>query len=200
MQAPRHLLVLDLDGALMSASSEACIVARPHVRDFLVAAQALGYELAVWSASSLEWIRTVLRAVWPTDAVGEPVFVFSAKECTFRRFRNGLHEAAEATVIKRLHKVWKRHPHYTKEHTLILDDTPSTYSQNYGNALAIPTFQACNTATDRELLKTLPLLKLLKEADNVRAIDRATLRANSSDQQCGRNPLNANMSNYGCVA
>jgi hypothetical protein len=185
------LLVLDLDGTLIAetesgATDATAVLARPHLREFLLAANALGYDLAIWSASCRAWIDTVLQVIWPTDAVGEPVFVFTGARCVLKRHMDGMHESADATVIKPLKKVWKSFPQYTKQQTIVLDNTPSTYTQNYGNALAVRTFTCYATNTtadsattaqpDKELLTTLKYIRYLSCVENVRAANRDEMR------------------------
>ncbi len=81
--------------------------------------------------------------------------------------------------IKKLRKVWKLYRHtFTKERILILDNTPTTYADNYGNALVISTFT--NGADDRELLTVLEKLKHLRLAENVRLVDKIKLLAEYS--------------------
>jgi TFIIF-interacting CTD phosphatase-like protein len=54
--------------------------------------------------------------------------------------------------------------------TLILDDTPSTYKYNYGNAIYIDKFDG--DESDYELKRVIELLKILKDSEDVRLVEK----------------------------
>ena len=172
-QSTGRLLVLDVDGTLIAERKDEKegITARPGLKEFLLQAHELGYDLAVWSASCREYINSVLEEIWPTALVGAPVFIFTEKECTYRYLGDGLFSSIRVT-IKHLSKVYKRHSQYTPERTLVIDNTPSTYRDNYGNALRISTY---TDGEDDEFEAILAKLKLLSTAANVRQIDKADI-------------------------
>ncbi len=61
----------------------------------------------------------------------------------------------------------------TQDNLLIVDDTPSTYSENYGNAIPIEPFVADNYLGDKELMKLIFFMKdLKKETKSVRKIEK----------------------------
>lgn len=186
---PPRLLVLDLHGTFVLEPSDDSddedgegdesenkrSYVRPHAREFLVQAQAIGYDLAVWSASTIEEIHACLQVFWPFEQVGEPAFIFTHDHCTLRRRTHpdgplGLYDCAPAVIVKKLSKVWKKHPHYSKHHTLVLDNTGSTFTDNYGNGILIRTYSG--DSADKELLHVLDMLKHLAKADSVRCIDK----------------------------
>ena len=67
---------------------------------------------------------------------------------------------ASQIAIKRLTKVWFKFKHLgiTKENTIIIDDTPLTYCQNYGNA--IPVLKSGRANARHTILKNNILISL----------------------------------------
>lgn len=63
----------------------------------------------------------------------------------------------------------KRHG-YRLEKTLIVDDTPDKVKNSYGNAIYIREFTG--DLSDCELEKLLAYLRTIKDADDVRAIEK----------------------------
>ena len=77
---------------------------------------------------------------------------------------------------KKLKRVCRRYwHHYTLHNTLVVDDTPSTYIHNYGNALQISTFHA-GDRSDRGLLQALETMQFCVDqfalCGNVRQIQK----------------------------
>lgn len=169
----RKLLVLDLDYTLVYPSDREIsdadftitvgetywIKKRPYLEQFLVEA-AQYYDLAVWSASDAAYVHAILARIIPAHI--KLVFVYCGDRCTIKRdtFMNW------HIIIKDLKKVWrrKRWP-YRRHNTLIVDDTPSTYIRNRGNAISIAAY---NGDTDVELTRISQLLTEYKDLLNVR--------------------------------
>lgn len=176
-ESSRKLLVLDLDHTLIYASETEIdgadftfslngevfwVKQRPHVTKFLTDMAHL-YDLAVWSASSRSYIEAILKHILPPTI--SLVRVYDGRRCTVKYTTFGDNAR---TVIKKLRKMW-RGP-YNRTNTLILDDTPATYCQNYGNAIPINRYYGSDT--DTELLRVNQLLRDLVNVPNVRAVNK----------------------------
>lgn len=89
--------------------------------------------LGFWTAATPSYAEEVLRAILPIGFT--PFLVYTEPQCTFRA------KGKKTLTVKRLKKIWGHtsRPKYgfRKEHILVVDDTPSTYMHNYGNALPI---------------------------------------------------------------
>lgn len=82
-------------------------------------------------------------------------------------------ETKERISIKNLKKIKKKG--FRLEHTLMLDDTPHTYQNNFGNAIRIDTF--AGEDSDVELLYLLPYLESLGDHPNVRRVEKRGWRS-----------------------
>lgn len=141
-ECPRKLLIFDIDGTMICTSStEEKIIPRPDLGQALQLATEKGYDLAVWTAASEFWMNHVLQTLKMTSFV----FSWSSLKCTdhydFKRL--GWCEtsrSAPCITLKKLVKVWKAFPQYSRETTFIIDDTPTTYLKNKSCALPIQTY------------------------------------------------------------
>jgi len=165
------LLILDLDGTLVDSYHNSVdvkttlepipidgnmrIYMRPGLDAFLEECS-LCFTLAVWSASSKDYVEAVVKAIF--DPLGiKLAFVWSGERCV----RKWDHFHGELITIKPLRKIWRRRT-WHRQNTLIVDDTPRTYSQNYGNAVRIPTW-SCSDESDMELERILDILRYKRE-------------------------------------
>ncbi|EOD37003.1 hypothetical protein EMIHUDRAFT_225968 [Emiliania huxleyi CCMP1516] len=171
----RLALVLDIDGTLIDSTDfDTVIHKRPGVDAFLDDCFSSFAAVAIWTHAGSDWARHVTQHVL-TDADGRPrpwAFVWSASRASAKRkpieHMFDLHPARD--YIKPLLKVWRGKKRaaagFTRDRTIIVEDTPSNCKSNYGNAVYVPTFQAGDWSDN-----TLPLLSLhLDELDaHVRA-------------------------------
>ena len=66
MRANKKLLVLDIDYTLFDHVSHAergVELMRPHLHEFLTSAYEDGYDIAIWSATSLKWIEVKMNEI-----------------------------------------------------------------------------------------------------------------------------------------
>jgi len=167
------LLILDLDETLIFGTEEELgappdfrvgafyIYERPHVREFLSFCSE-HYRIAVWSTGSEGYVRQVLAAL--TDG-GDPfAFVWSRNRCTLK----GLGDDGELCWLKDLKKVRKLG--WPLEQVLMLEDTPQNLARHYGNLIPIRPFRG--DQDDVELKQIMPFLLKLKDAENVRCIEK----------------------------
>jgi len=183
----KMLLILDLDETLIHATAERIrddfnlqvyhyyIYLRPGLATFLT--QCVEYfTLAIWSSASDDHMASVKQA-FPDHVT--PAFVWARSRCT--RFRlPGLDEqgfdsldcSTQYEFAKRLKKVVRQG--FDLKRTLIVDDTPEKVRQNYGNAIYIKPY--VGAPDDRELASLPDYLLTLKDAENVRGIEKRNWR------------------------
>lgn len=173
----RSLLILDLDETLIFGSEEPLsrpadfhagrfsIYRRPYLSEFLAAAFD-GFEVAVWSSASSDYVRAIVSAIFPNpDALH---FVWSASRCT-QRFHP---ELMYWYWRKNLQKVKKRG--YPLERVVMLDDSPEKLEAHYGNHLPIAPFTG--DLADTQLRDILPFLNYLHGVENMRTIEKRAWR------------------------
>lgn len=172
-QRDKKLLILDLDETLIFGTEDALdappdfcvgafhIYARPHVREFLSFCSE-HYHIAVWSTGSDDYVHQVLAAL--TDGGHPFAFIWSRNRCTLK----GLGDDGELRWLKDLKKVHKLG--WNLEQVLMLEDTPQNLARHYGNVIPIRPFTG--DQADVELKQIMPFLLKLKDADNVRCIEK----------------------------
>jgi RNA polymerase II subunit A small phosphatase-like protein len=179
MESSKKLLVLDLDNTLIFTSrvERECdfvielglekfwVTKRPYL-DLFLKGLCVDYDLAIWSASTKDYMDLILAHIIPVDV--KLVFVYDRMRCVKKRCNWVSSEAIE--FIKPLTKIWRRKTNpYTRKNTLIIDDRSITYCRNYGNALSIRGYYG--DSQDSELLILYPKLKVLSVSQDVR-LDR----------------------------
>ncbi len=172
------LLILDLDGTLIYASEtrldreedfkvgDYFVYKRPHLDHFLETCLEW-FELAIWTSASPAYAAKVVRNLF--DVPPDLAFVFSAERCT-KRFDADRREYFEA---KRLQKLKRRG--YSLSKVLIVDDTPATFSLNYGNGIRVSEYTG--SLIDDELLRLLAFLKSLGAVEDVRRVEKRGWRS-----------------------
>ena len=179
----KKLLVLDLDQTLIQSSelpiddyhfiyrtgySTVWIKKRPGLDNFLSEIFDL-YDVAIWSYGTDDYVKLIIQAIAPTY---DFVFIWTRKRCTLRRISNvecNLDTGMPQNTyhIKKLSKIWrKRTNNYNKYNTVVIDDTPITYINNYGNAIPIKEYNG--QTYDLEFDIILKILNKLIAYDNVR--------------------------------
>lgn len=169
----RKLLVLDLDETLIFATREKLeaeaddfigdyfIYKRPGLDDFLIEASR-HFHVGIWSSASDAYVTEIVEKL--LSPIIELAFVWSRSKCSIRKsdvFDEYIYE-------KRLDKLKKRG--YALEHILIVDDTPEKSRTNFGNMIKIEPFTG--NSADKELSYLVEYLETLREADNVRTIEK----------------------------
>lgn len=172
---PKKLVILDLDETLILSEdkeipdhdyhfdSDNCKIwgkKRPHLELFLLELQKIA-DIGFWSASSRDYVDAILEAILPTEI--KPIIILDIRSCSTKRYYN---IGNISMTTKPLKKVWKTHKQYNRSNTIIIDDTPTTYAENYGNALPITKYNGSND--DKELLSLLEKLKGRLEKTDVR--------------------------------
>lgn len=150
-------LVLDIDGTLLSELApddynfESHRYLRPHLRNFLDYAFGTFGAVGIWTAASETWLRLFLDVVDP-KCQRSWAFTWSGKlnwghpdftsDCFYPSRR----------PVKSLHKIWRnkslRAMGYCRRSTLIIENTPSLCTRNYGNAIYVKTFGENSTINE----------------------------------------------------
>ena len=182
------LLILDLDETLIHATKKDLgrmpdfkvfgynIHKRPHLETFLNGIKD-HFEIAVWSSASDDYVEGIVKIIFPY--VESLKFVWGRTRCTYRsnkfdEFKGEVDHVNDFHYIKRLDKVKKR-GQARMEKLLIVDDTPQKVKNSFGNAIYIKEFQGENE--DAELLHLLEYLLSIKDAENVRTIEKRFWRS-----------------------
>lgn len=187
----KPLLILDLDGTLIYTTEDntetfnpeiihtLCncgvgkIYKRPGVDKFLEFCFRY-FDVAIWTASGDQYADHVIGNLFTREQRDKLVFIFTSDRCTRIFNTDSLTYEAPVLYIKVLNKVFNRHFNgirYSRERTLILDDTPYTYCRNYGCAIPIPSFRGQDTDHWLTKLETY-LLELLNTKKRWRSIEK----------------------------
>lgn len=145
-------IILDIDGTLIC---ERTMMPRPFLGEFLQTCFATCASVSLWTAASRWWLdkveREVLRPLLREDQHFD--LRWSQERCTLAVDRKHIAEYGGFYVLRQpckpLRKLWRRRNRvWTRNNTLIVDDTPRTYSRNYGNAVPVPTWAIPITSPD----------------------------------------------------
>lgn len=153
MQKP--LLVLDLDGTLISDhdDDDDVIRCRPGLQSFFQYAFAK-FHIAIWTAASNWRLQSALQSMLYSGAIDSTesfLFTWHGNRCVVKQRLSMGDNYGRVSKVKPLRKIWRSMKEFDKHNTLIVDDTPSTFRQNYGNAIQIATY--CGQEKDKELEK-----------------------------------------------
>ena len=182
----RLLLILDLDETLIHARMASLerpadfslfgyhIYKRPHLSEFIQQCSELFY-LAVWSSASDDYVKEVVRKIFPKPEILR--FVWGRSRATLRRnidpdYRHNSYDPDHMYYLKRLKKV--KRLGWDLEKMLIVDDTPEKCLENYGNAIYPKPYEGDQNDNELELLAAY--LGTLANAPNVRAIEKRLWR------------------------
>lgn len=178
-----ELLVLDLDGTLIYATQKPLddrpadfagpyhVYKRPHVEEFLLKCLAW-FDVGVWTTGSRRYAEWVLDELLPNpDALA---FLWTHERCT-QKYNC---ETGEEQEIKRLKKLKRRSfsgCKYPPGRMIVVDDTPSTFRDNYGNAIRVTEYKG--EAEDDEMVLLLEFLRRLGGVPDVRPIEKRYWRS-----------------------
>lgn len=174
----KPLLILDLDETLIHAADRPLaapqdfmagpyfVYRRPFLDDF-ISQVAEGFQLAVWSSSTADYIAAITPQIVPKHVTLQ--FEWSRTRC-IQRYHP---EWQDMYWVKDLRKVQRRG--YDLSRTLMVDDTPSKLERNYGNAVYISSFEG--DPADRELQRLGPYLLSLVDCTDFRTIEKRDWRS-----------------------
>ncbi len=157
-------VAFDIDGTLIDEMTE---LLRPDMQTFIDFCFDNFNSVNIWTAASKEWCHEVIRMLQPYTAGRHFSTIFCGDRCIGRVDH---HEDGYYTIRKICKSTTTRH------NTIIVDDTPSTFSRNYANAVYIKTYSSRLADTDRELLRVIDVCKSIIEqyaiCGSVRQIQR----------------------------
>ena len=146
-------LVLDIDYTLFDHRTTAETpeeIMRQHLHEFLTRAYEAGYDLVIWSATSLKWIELKMTelGVLTSESFKVVGLIDSTAMITVETAKYGLFNC------KPLGFLFAKLPQYTPKNTLMFDDLSRNFVMNPQLGLKIRPFRNAHThrATDRELL------------------------------------------------
>lgn len=167
------LLILDIDETLIHSSEkqldripdfkldEYFVYIRPGLEEFILSCSKL-FNLAIWTASSSEYAREVIKNIFPDDLQLE--FVFTGERCLLKRNL----DLDVIEIFKPLKKVKRKG--YSLNHVLIVDNIAKTFKYNYGNGILVKEY--LGEENDIELFLLLKYLEIIGVEENVRVIDK----------------------------
>ena len=175
---------------------------RPGLDAFLDAAFASG-TVALWTHAPARWADLMVnRVLLAADGSVRPwAFVWCSQQAVRRGTANGADGGCHtggAFALKPLRKVWRtkhlRSLGFTRGRTLIVEDTAENCTENFGNAIYVPSYSATATgASDSILPRLTAFLEYLAVSAplNVRATEKRGWEANtySDATPCGSAPL-----------
>jgi TFIIF-interacting CTD phosphatase-like protein len=184
----RMLLIFDIDETLVYSEEfvvnnsnydfivceNVFVKKRPHVDQFLKQVEEMKFDVAIWTAGEENYAKEIAAKLFLTQQLQ---FIFSKKRMT--EVFDSDAPISELTIssdfIKKLIKIWrvsKYKPIWSKKNTLILDDTPFTYSKNYGNGIPIKRWKNETGSKDESLLELLTFLSELRLSADVSKVEK----------------------------
>jgi len=167
-------IVLDIDGTLIKIpDGSSTVTLRPYVIEFLNFCFNTFEKVSIWTAATPEWARFVLAHLTVSNGGKEfPFdFVYSREKCSTKIIQNSFYP--EQMYIKPLRKVWKSCPGYDRHNTVIVDDIPETFQDNYGNGIPITSYFG---GFDENLINLISFLtnlnEIYKECSTIRYVDK----------------------------
>ncbi len=154
-------------------------VERPGLQPFLTFASMYFDTIAVWSAGVASYVHGITNYIFRN--VPYPALIFDRSHTDFDRKNN---------AVKPLTRIYHHCAYhygeckgtFTPEHTFVLDDTVSTFSENQGNGIHIPKYEPDDSlealAADDKALEKLTNWLLRPEvitSTDVRRLEKSTI-------------------------
>ncbi|MEL6166068.1 MAG: HAD family hydrolase, partial [Cyanobacteria bacterium J06628_3] len=167
------LLILDIDETLIYSSEKQLdripdfkldkyfVYTRPGLEEFILNCSKL-FNLAIWTASSSEYAREVIKNIFSDNLPLD--FVFTGERCVLRRNL----DLDVIEIFKPLKKVKRKG--YSLNHVLIVDNIAETFKYNYGNGILVKEY--LGEKNDNELFLLLKYLEIIGAEENMRVIDK----------------------------
>ncbi|MEG4587941.1 HAD family hydrolase [Microcoleus sp. MOSTC5] len=189
MDAPKKLLILDLDETLIYATEASLhrqadflvepyhIYKRPFLDVFLKNCLDW-FEVAVWTSSTPSYAIAIVSAIFEDPKTLS--FVWASDRCTVAYDL----EWFEYYNRKNLKKVKRKG--YCLESIIAVDDTPQKWERSYGNLVQVNPFEG--DETDNELKYLLLYLDKLRYEENIRSVEKRFWR-NRLTQSIGESDI-----------
>lgn len=180
MTAKNKLLILDLDETLIYSTETPLtrkpdflvysyfVYKRPNLDNFITTCFEW-FDVAVWTSSGAEYAAAIVTAIFPNPHLLK--FVWASDRCSIAyNYNHDLIDDDYPTYYSRkLIKKVKRQG-YQLESIIAIDDTPKKWEKSYGNLVRIAPFEG--DESDRELDYLIDYLNILKDAENIRSIEK----------------------------
>lgn len=175
MNPPRpgsKLLVLDIDYTLFdhrSTATNAAQLMRPYLHEFLTEAYHHNYDIVIWSATSMKWIKVKMNELGVTGNLQYKIcFMIDSKAMI-----SVLAEHYGVIEVKPLGVIWGKFPQWSRTNTIMFDDLRRNFLMNPQSGLRIRAFKNAlvTQATDRELKKLTKYLRAIHTMDDFSSLD-----------------------------
>ncbi|ODM95710.1 Ubiquitin-like domain-containing CTD phosphatase 1 [Orchesella cincta] len=162
----KKLLVLDIDYTLFDHRTTAETPAelmRPFLHEFLTAAYD-DYDIAIWSATSMKWIREKMRLLGVSSNSAYKI-AFHLDYLAMISVHTPKYGVVE---VKPLGVIWGLYPNYSVKNTIMIDDLRRNFMMNPQSGLRIRAFKSAhsNRQSDRELLNLSGYLRKIAKLDD----------------------------------
>ena len=167
------LLILDLDETLIHATRDKLDIQedfqfdqyfvhkRPYLDEFLIKISN-HFKVGIWSSATDTYVSEIVKQIKPDSVEFE--IIWGRSKCSLKRD----YTFDTVNFEKRLDKLKKKG--FRLEQIIIVDDSPEKSRTNYGNAVYIKEYTG--DKTDEELKHLHDYLITLKNAENIRAIEK----------------------------
>jgi RNA polymerase II subunit A small phosphatase-like protein len=167
MTTQSRVVVLDLHGTLVAEDDDDNVI-RPFVKEFLEHLFAR-YRVAVWTAGSVHDLNHVLTLCFTSKQTQQLAGTWSGDRCTVKdEIVPNAGFQTQRVVIKRLNK-FAKHLGVSMDNIVIVDDTPCTFRENFGNAIRIESFTSDMVESDSELQRVIEVVDRLMRQPSVRS-------------------------------
>lgn len=180
MTTNKKLLILDLDETLVYATETPlvsqpdffvytyAVYKRPHL-DIFLATCLDWFNVAIWTSSGSKYATKVVAAIFEDPQSLE--FVWSSDRCSIAyNYNYALIDGHHPPYYSRKPLKKVKRQGYQLESIIAIDDTPKKWEKSYGNLLIVKPFEG--DETDLELKYLLVYLNTLKDAENIRTIEK----------------------------
>ncbi|KNC80909.1 hypothetical protein SARC_06750 [Sphaeroforma arctica JP610] len=125
---PNHKFIKNLQGKPQG------VLIRPYVVEF-IDFLFTHFHVAVWSSMMDKNVRSIMEVVFRPEDLKRVYFLLHQGSCDVAKHPENKHKPL---LIKDLHKVWRADVHFTKENTLLIDDSKLKARRNPSNLLFNP--------------------------------------------------------------
>jgi len=161
-------IILDIDGTLIDEN----IGPRPYLDSFMLFCFRNFTTVSLWTAGTALYASNIVQNI--LQPILDAVSYKLQKHCSFYLVMTDIHCVFRNNVI--IKPLQSLGGNFAAHNTLIVDDTPSTFTVNPFNGIPIPRFSSCNYNDAYLLMVQFYILELIsgfKVFDNVTYLNRA---------------------------
>ena|SRR5437870_11168265 len=131
------------------------------------------FDVGFWTAACESHAYNILGKYLSLDQWIKVKFIYSSNRC-LTKFSLHFGLSSRTITIKPLRKIWKtqmaKSNGWNRYNTLIIENTPQTCLQNYGNAIYVNTYYGSDE--DDTLFRLIEYLETFLDCKNVRRYDK----------------------------